>query len=200
MRTTTPTQLRSHRYRANTEWPQGVFHTHTQPHSRRWPRDTGTAIHLITHVLLVLRDGRTLRAVMVLAVLDHLDGTERGVAAPITARTGGESERDAVTHGAGGKASHARALTRISETTMGSGTGVSRSVSSTMFLTVTERKATSFSTSKRSSCFDFSRTMVDSARAAWWSRAGRWSKGGPEAHTGGVAVHSHGNVPRPGCA
>ena len=48
---------------------------------------------------------------------------------------------------------------------MGSGTGVSRSVSSTMFLTVTERKATSFSTSKRSSCFDFSLTMVDSARA-----------------------------------
>ena len=54
-------------------------------------------------------------------------------------------------------------LMRILESTMGRGTGVSRPVSSTMFLTVTERHATSFSTSKISSCFDFSLTDVDSA-------------------------------------
>ena len=36
-------------------------------------------------------------------------------------------------------------------------------MSSTMFFTVTERHATSYSTSKTSSCFDLSLTDVDSA-------------------------------------
>ena len=79
-----PPKWRSRRYRANTahppntEWRQGVFHTHS--HTRAAGRGT-TAIRLIAHISLVLRDGRTLRAVMVLAVLDHLNGTGRGVAA-----------------------------------------------------------------------------------------------------------------------
>ena len=54
-------------------------------------------------------------------------------------------------------------LMRIFESTMGSGTGASRPVSSTMFFTVIDRHATSFSTSKISSCLDFSFTDVDSA-------------------------------------
>jgi hypothetical protein len=65
-----------------------------------------------------------------------------------------------------------RARTRIFESTMGSGTGVSRPVSSTIFLTVTERQATSFSTSKTSSCFDLSFTDVDSARRRGIIRGG----------------------------
>ena len=56
-------------------------------------------------------------------------------------------------------------LMRIFESTMGSGTGASRPVSSTMFFTVIDRHATSFSTSKISSCLDFSFTDVDSAEA-----------------------------------
>ena len=64
-------------------------------------------------------------------------------------------------------------LMRIFESTIGSGTGVSRPVSSTMFLTVTERHATSFSTSKISSCFDFSFTEFDSARERGGGARGR---------------------------
>lgn len=56
-----------------------------------------------------------------------------------------------------------RTLINIFESTIGNGTGVSRPVSSTMFFTVMERQATSFSTSKTSSCFDLSFTAVLSA-------------------------------------
>ena len=55
---------------------------------------------------------------------------------------------------------------------------MSRPVSSTIFCTVTERHATSFSTSKISSCFDFSFTMVDTVRK----------------HVRGVGARSHGEL------
>ena len=67
-------------------------------------------------------------------------------------------------------------LIRIFESTIGRGTGVSRPVSSTMFLTVTERQATSLSTSKTSSCFDLSFTDVASARARQAGSARRVSR------------------------
>ena len=95
-------------------------------------------------------------------------------------------------------------LIRIFESTIGRGTGVSRPVSSTMFLTVTERQATAFSTSKTSSCFDFSFTDVASAggeqkpRVTDVPRSGaavspHWSAGrGRDGRRGGVRARAAG--------